>query len=168
MTGLSEAGLPSIEWGEIFHMGIRVADLEAAQRELTSSLGVHWTSPARMPMKAWAPGHGCRRSELTISFSVEGPVHIELLHGSPGSYWDTSNGGAGLHHIGVWVEDVTRANEELVRQGWAVELAGKAPEEGYGAFSYVRSPAGVLFEPESCQAGARERFERWYAGGSLF
>jgi lactoylglutathione lyase len=168
MIDLSGAGLPSFEWGEIFHVGVLVADMELAQREFTSSMGVRWTTPAHMPMKAWAPGRGYRNDELTISFTVEGPVHIELLHGSPGSYWDTSITGAGLHHIGVWVDDVARANEELVRRGWAVELAGKAPEEGYGGFTYTRSPAGVLFEPEVRGAGAKERFERWYAGGSLF
>jgi len=168
MIDLTGAGVPSFEWGEVFHVGIRVADLEVAQRELTGSVGVHWTSPAHIPMKAWVPGEGYRKWDLTISFSVEGPVHIELLHGSPGSYWDTGIGGAGLHHIGVWVDDVARANEELVRQGWVVELAGRAPEEGYGSFTYTRSPAGVLLEPETTRAGARERFDRWYAGGSLF
>jgi catechol 2,3-dioxygenase-like lactoylglutathione lyase family enzyme len=168
MTDLSGAGLPSLEWGEVFHVGIRVENLEVAQQELTSSTGVHWTTPAHVPMKAWVPGEGYRNYELTISFSVEGPVHIELLYGSPGSYWDTSIGGAGLHHIGVWVEDVTRANKELIEKGWTVELAGMSPEEGYGGFTYVRSPGGVLFEPESCLGGSKERFERWYAGGSLF
>jgi catechol 2,3-dioxygenase-like lactoylglutathione lyase family enzyme len=168
MMDLSGAGLPSFEWGEIFHVGIRVADMQAAQKELTDSIGVEWTSPAKIPMKAWVPGKGHRDSELTISFSVEGPVHIELLYGSPGSYWDVADGGPGIHHIGVWVEDVARTNEALVRRGWSVELSGEAPEEGYGAFTYVRSPAGVLFEPESCLGGAKERFDRWYAGGSLF
>jgi catechol 2,3-dioxygenase-like lactoylglutathione lyase family enzyme len=169
MIDLSGTGLPSLEWGEIFHVGLRVDDVDVAQQELTNSLGVHWTTPAHIPMmKAWVPGHGYEDYELTITFSVEGPVHFELLHGSPGSYWDTSVGGAGLHHIGVWVEDVARANEELVRQGWVVELAAQSPEEGYGGFTYIRSPAGVLFEPESCLAGAKERFESWYAGGSLF
>ena len=168
MIDLTGAGVPSFEWGEVFHVGIRVADLEVAQQELTSSMGVHWTSPAHIPMKAWVPGQGYRKWDLAISFSVEGPVHIELLHGSPGSYWDTCIGGAGLHNIGVLVDDVARANEELVRQGRIVELAGRAPEEGYGSFTYTRSPAGVLLEPETTRAGARERFDRWYAGGSLF
>jgi catechol 2,3-dioxygenase-like lactoylglutathione lyase family enzyme len=167
MINFGGAGLPTVEWGEIFHVGVRVADLDAAQRELTGSLGVHWTSPARMPMKVWVPGQGYRQDELTISFTVEGPVHIELLHGSPGSYWDTSVGGAGLHHIGVWVADVARVNEELVRAGWVVELAGRPPDEGYGGFTYARSPGGLLFEPETCLGGSKERFERWYAGGSL-
>jgi catechol 2,3-dioxygenase-like lactoylglutathione lyase family enzyme len=165
---LSGLGLPALQWGEIFHVGIIVADLEAAQRELTDSLGVRWTTPAHIPMQAWAPDRGRHGYDLTISFSVEGPVHIELLYGSPGSYYDTSKRGAGLHHIGVWVDDVTKVNTELVGQGYAVELAGDAPENGYGAFTYVRSPGGVLFEPESGLHGSKERFERWYAGGSLF
>lgn len=167
---LNGIGLPSFEWGEIFHVGLRVDDLQVAQEELTDSLGVHWTSPAHIPtMKTWAPDEGYKDYGLTISFSVEGPVHFELLYGSPGSYWDTSiGGGAGVHHIGVWVEDVKRANDELVERGWTVELAGLAPDEGYGAFTYIRSPAGVLFEPESCLGGSKERFDQWYAGGDLF
>ena len=168
MTELSGLVVPALDWGEVFHMGIRVADLAAAQRELTESIGVRWTTPATIPMKAWAPDTGFQSYDLTISFTVEGPVHIELLHGSPGSYHDVRGGGAGLHHIGVWVDDVATANQDLVSQGYTVELAGASPEEGYGSFTYVRSPGGVLFEPESGRSGARERFERWYAGGSLF
>ena len=168
MTDLSGLGVPALEWGEVFHMGIRVADLAAAQRELTESIGVSWTTPATIPMKAWAPGTGYQNYDLTISFTVEGPVHIELLYGSPGSYYDVSNGGAGLHHIGVWVDDVTKVNQELVSKGYEVELAGDAPEKGYGAFTYIRSPGGVLFEPESGLHGSKERFDRWYAGGNLF
>lgn len=168
MSDLSGLGVPVLDWGEVFHMGIIVADLEAAQQELTQSLGVGWTKPATMALKGWAPGTGQHSYQLTISFTVEGPVHIELLYGSPGSYYDVSQRGAGLHHIGVWVDDVTKVNQDLVGRGYAVELAGASPEEGYGAFTYVRSPGGVLFEPESGLHGSKERFDRWYAGGSLF
>jgi catechol 2,3-dioxygenase-like lactoylglutathione lyase family enzyme len=167
MIDLDAMGLPAFPWGEIFHIGIRVADLDVAREELATTLGVSWTVPQHVPMKAWWPDGGYRDCELTISFTVEGPVHIELLHGSPGSFWDTAIGGAGLHHVGVWVEDVAGVNEELVGKGWQVELAGASPDEGYGGFTYIRSPAGVLFEPESCLHGAKERFDRWYAGGSL-
>jgi lactoylglutathione lyase len=168
MTDLSGLRLPALDWGEVFHVGIRVADLAAAQQELTSSTGVSWTTPASFPMQAWVPGQGYRSYDLTISFTVEGPVHIELLHGSPGSYYDVRGGGAGLHHIGAWVDDVAAASQALVSQGYTIELAGASPEEGYGSFTYARSPGGVLFEPESGRPETRERFERWYAGGRLF
>jgi lactoylglutathione lyase len=167
MIALDTMGLPPFPWGEIFHIGITVADLEVAREELANSLGVSWTVPQHVAMKAWSPEGGYRDCELTISFTREGPVHIELVHGSPGSYWDTAIGRAGLHHVGVWVEDVAAVNEELVGKGWQVELAGASPDDGYGGFTYIRSPGGVLFEPESCLHGAKERFDRWYAGGSL-
>jgi catechol 2,3-dioxygenase-like lactoylglutathione lyase family enzyme len=167
MVGVDGMGLPSIEWGEIFHLGLRVAEIEAAQSELTASMGISWTPVVHIPMKAWVPGDGYRDFGLDMSHSVEGPIHLELLHGPPGSVWDATLGG-GLHHIGVWVEDVTGVNEALVAAGWTVELAGMAPDEGYGGFTYIRSPAGVLFEPESCLFGGKERFDRWWAGGSLF
>ncbi len=165
---LKASGLASLEWGEIFHVGLRVENLEQAQAELTKSMGVQWTTPATLPMRTWAPGEDFRDDELTITFSVEGPVHFELLYGSPGSYWDSSIGGAGLHHFGVWVEDLAHATDELVSNGWDLERAGETPEKGYGGYAYVRSPSGILFEPESCLHGAKERFERWYAGGTLF
>ena len=79
MTDLSGLGVPALEWGEVFHMGIRVADLAAAQQELTDALGVSWTKPATIPMKAWTPGAGYGTYDLTISCAVEGPVHMELL-----------------------------------------------------------------------------------------
>lgn len=168
MSDITSLVLPALEWGEVFHVGVRVTDLAAAQQELSKSLGVTWTKPATIPMKAWTPEAGFQSYDLTLSFTAEGPVHIELLHGSDGSYYDVRDGGAGLHHIGVWVDDVTKVNQDLVAQGYTVELAGDTPEKGYGSFTYIRSPGGVLFEPESGLGGSKERFERWYAGGSLF
>jgi hypothetical protein len=75
MVDFTGTGLPLIDWGEIFHVGVRVADLEKAQQELTTMTGGHWTKPATLPMNAWDPSAGARqKSEITISFSVEGPT----------------------------------------------------------------------------------------------
>lgn len=113
MGDLTGPVLPVIDWGEIFHIGVRVPDLEKAQQELTRMTGVHWTAPARLPMNVWDPRAGASGDcEITISFSVEGPTHIELIQGSPGSYWDAGNDGAGLHHFGAWVRDVARTAGE--------------------------------------------------------
>ena len=169
MTDLSGLGVPALEWGEVFHMGIRVADLAAAQRELTESIGVSWTTPATIPMKAWAPGTGYSTYDLTISFTVEGPVHIELLYGSPGSYYDVQRRrrrAAPHRRLGRRRDQGQPGSGQ---PGLHRRTGGRRhPRKGYGAFTYVRSPGGVLFEPESGLHGSKERFERWYAGGSLF
>jgi hypothetical protein len=67
--------------------------------------------------------------------------------------------------MGVWVEDVAATTERLVAMGWTLEIAQVAPDDGYGAFSYVRAPSGFLLEPVS--SALKPAFERWWAGGSL-
>ncbi len=168
MIDLNGLGLPQLAWGEVFHVGLRVSDIPQAEADLSQSMGLTFTPTVTIPMTAWVPGVGDQSFELHMSHSKEGPIHLELLQeNTPGSVWDASLG-AGLHHIGVWVTDVTAANEALVAEGWVVELAGESPEKGYGAFTYVRSPSGILFEPESCMGGGKERFANWWAGGNLF
>jgi catechol 2,3-dioxygenase-like lactoylglutathione lyase family enzyme len=150
--------------GEVYHIGLRVPDIDVAKAELSASMGLQWASPLHLDMKPWLPGEGYKEFELTLAESVEGPVHVELSHGTPGSIWD-HNFGVGLHHFGVWVEDVGATVEGLVCEGWTIEMAAKSPEEGYGHFAYIRSPSGIVFEPVS--AASKEKHERWWSGGSF-
>ena len=99
---------------------------------------------------------------LRFTYSCEGPQHVELLQGAPGSLWDGDDR-PGVHHMGVWVNDVAAETERLIEAGWTLEMAGRAPDEGYGPMTYVRSPGGFLLEPVS--VAVRPRFERWWAGG---
>jgi hypothetical protein len=148
-----------------------VSERRLSSGGLELSTGATVSSAASMILRVSMPVLIPSRSVTAANAStgvLPAPAPKQLLYGSPGSYYDVRDGGAGLHHIGVWVDDVTKVNQDLVSQGYTVELAGASPEEGYGAFTYVRSPGGVLFEPESGLHGSKERFERWYAGGSLF
>ena len=147
--------------GDIYHVGLRVPDIHRAKAELTASMGLQWAPPQRFDMKPWVPGEGYKEYELNLTESVEGPVHVELSHGTPGSIWD-STFGTGLHHFGVWVDDVGGTVDALVREGWTVEMAALSPEEGYGHFAYIRSPSGIVFEPVA--AASKEKHERWWSG----
>jgi catechol 2,3-dioxygenase-like lactoylglutathione lyase family enzyme len=158
------SGWPATALGEVYHVGLRVPDLDVAQAELTASMGLRWAPPQHFDMKPWVPGEGYQEFELNLTESVEGPMHIELSQGSAGSIWDHQLGG-GLHHFGVWVDDVGETVHALVSDGWVVEMAALAPEEGYGHFAYVRSPSGIVFEPVA--RASREKHERWWAGGSF-
>ena len=55
--------------------------------------------------------------------------------------------------------------KDLVARGWTLVCSQLSPEEGYGSFSYVRSPTGFLLEPVA--EANEERMNRWFAGGSL-
>jgi catechol 2,3-dioxygenase-like lactoylglutathione lyase family enzyme len=153
-----------MEFPQFFHVGIRVPDLAAAMAEVGPALGVTWASVQDRPMTVWTPADGVVTLQLALTYSVEGPVHLELMQGPVGSIWD-GNDVPGAHHFGMWSDDVRADTDTRLAAGWTLELAAAPPEEGYGRFTYVRSPQGILVEPVS--SASRPRFERWWAGGSL-
>jgi catechol 2,3-dioxygenase-like lactoylglutathione lyase family enzyme len=145
----------------LFHVGVRVPDLDAAMLDLTAGLGITWAPVVEREQPVWTPGEGSYTLRLRFTYSCEGPQHIELLQGPAGSVWD-GVAGPGVHHHGIWTDDVAAETERLVAVGWTLELAGRAPEEGYGSMTYVRSPSGFLLEPVT--SAVRPRFERWWSG----
>ena len=88
-----------------FHVGIRVVDLEAAMADLGPALGATWCQVQERDQRVWTPEGGARQTPLRFTYSAEGPVHLELLQGQPGTIWDAGDG-AGLHHSGIWSDDV--------------------------------------------------------------
>jgi len=146
----------------LYHVGVRVPDLDAAMADLSAALGVTWADVVEQDRPVWTPAEGAYTIPLRFTYSRESPQHIELLQGAPGSLW-AGDDWPGVHHMGVWVDDVATETERLVEAGWTLEMAGRAPDQGYGSMTYVRSPGGFLLEPVS--AAVRPRFDRWWAGG---
>lgn len=148
----------------MFHVGYLVPDIHVAMEELGAPFGLTWTQVVvREDQPCWTPERGAFTCPLTFAYSTEGPQRIELLQGVAGTVWD--NFGAGfLHHAGVYC-DVPTLTNDLISRGWELLAAQKAPEDGYGSFTYVRSPNGFILEPVA--EANKPRMERWFAGGSL-
>jgi catechol 2,3-dioxygenase-like lactoylglutathione lyase family enzyme len=146
----------------LFHVGVRVPDLDRAMAELGAGLGITWAGVMEREQQVWTPQHGTGSIKLRFTYSCAGPQHVELLQGEPGSFWDGDDA-PGVHHAGVWVDDLPAEVQRLEGAGWTLELAGKPPEDGYGSMAYLRSPTGFLLEPVS--TAVRPRFERWWSGG---
>ena len=126
-----------LDHSQFFHIGIRVTDIEAAMAEIGKHTGVTWASVQDRPMSVWLPDYRPVVLQLALTYSVEGPVHLELLQGPAGSIWD-ANDVPGAHHFGYWSDDVSADTESLLADGWTLEMAANAPEDGYGRFTYVR------------------------------
>ena len=148
---------------DLYHFGLVADDYEGTQAQLTALLGYRWGDEIHLTMPfAFASGE---TRELTVEFcySTGDEPRLELIRPMAGTPWQPAS--AGWHHFGYWSDDVRADTESLLADGWTLELAANAPDEGYGRFTYVRSPSGYLVEPVSI--GAKPRFERWWAGGSL-
>ena len=154
-----------IDYQRLYHTGIRVPDIDRAMEELGATMGLTWATVQHNPRQAlWTPEHGHREVGLQFVYSCEGPQHIELLQGQRGTIWDGLDD-PGVHHIGVWVDDVAAETERCVASGWRVAAAAMSPDDGYGAFTYVVPPCGPIVE--LVWSAIRPRFEGWWAGGEL-
>ena len=153
-----------IDMGEAFHVGVRVVDLDAAMQQLGPALGVTWAEPrARADQPVWTPERGLERVPLRFCYSVDPPMHIELVEGSGGSVWDAGDA-PGTHHIGVWVDDVDAEAERLISLGWSLEACRSDPDADgtCGIFAYLQPPTGLLVEVVSREI--QPFFEAWWAG----
>lgn len=153
-----------IDYGRCYHQGVRVPDLDAAMAELGPALGVEWCTPQEREQAVWLPETGPASIPLRFTYSAGEAQHIELLEGAPGSIWDGREQ-PGIHHVGLWSDDVRGETEQLLSAGWTLKLAQQAPDDGYGAFTYVQPPSGLLVE--LVWSAIEPMFSRWFAGGDL-
>jgi catechol 2,3-dioxygenase-like lactoylglutathione lyase family enzyme len=149
-----------IDYQRFFHTGVRVTELDEAMAELGPALGVTWAEPRQGEQPLWTPDGGQQTAGLRFTYSVEGPHHVELLEGAPGSVWAAGEG-PGVHHSGVWVDDLPAEARSLVAAGWDVVAAQAAPSEGFGVFAYLAPPSGLLVE--LVDAAIEPHFQAWWS-----
>lgn len=154
-----------IDLRDTFHIGVRVGDLDAAMRDLGDALDITWAEPRQSDTQPiWTPETGTDEVRLRYTYSADGPQHVELLEGAPGTFWDGRDH-AGAHHIGVWVDDVAVETERLLGLGWQLVAAFQSPEQGYGFFSYVQPPSGLIVE--LVDRALLPHFEAWWAAAGV-
>jgi hypothetical protein len=152
-----------IEYQDVFHVGVRVPDLDAAMADVGPTMGITWAEARENERQAlWTPEGGTQEIHHRYTYSAEGPQHLELLEGSPGSFWD-GRGAPGAHHVGVWADDVTAETERIVAAGWTLVGAHRDPGDGggYGIFNYLKPPSGLIVE--LVDRAALAPFEQWWA-----
>ncbi|MDA0370129.1 MAG: VOC family protein [Actinomycetota bacterium] len=153
-----------IDFTRAYHLGVRVPDIGSAMNEMGDSLGISWCSLQEREQNVWLPDVGATTIPLRFTYSAEGPMHVELLEGAPESIWD-GRLSPGAHHIGVWSDDVRGETQRLVEAGWTLLMAQAPPDDGFGAFTYVQPPSGLIVE--LVWSAIEPMFQRWFAGGSL-
>ncbi|HSS08950.1 MAG TPA: VOC family protein [Acidimicrobiales bacterium] len=149
-----------IDYRRLFHTGLRVTELEAAMAELGPALGLTWAEPRQGEQRFWTPDRGQQTAGLRFTYSVQGPQHIELLEGAAGSLW-AGEEGPGVHHIGVWVDDLPAEARSLIAAGWDMVAAQASPNEGFGLYAYLAPPSGLLVE--LVDAAIEPHFQAWWS-----
>jgi catechol 2,3-dioxygenase-like lactoylglutathione lyase family enzyme len=99
----------------LFHVGLLVHDLPAAVRRFSDLLGLRFAEPQTFTVVVDEPG-GSTTRELRAVYSVDGPPFLELIEAQDDGIWAEAHG-EGLHHIGVWEDDLAAREAALRRAG---------------------------------------------------
>jgi catechol 2,3-dioxygenase-like lactoylglutathione lyase family enzyme len=130
----------------IYHVGYVVENLNDAMGQFSEAIGARFVDHF-VTTRYRDASNSIVTVELHTSFSLDGPTHIELIEAKPGSIWDIGSG-PGLHHIGLWTDDVPAEAARLVRAGLTAVASSMDPddESSPGYFSYHRNPQGNMIE----------------------
>ena len=149
---------------ELYHYGIVVDDIDAAQGVYGASLGLTWAPVATREVRVVVDG-GTQPIDVRLlaTYSQQGPPYIELIQELDGDVW--SHRSLGLNHVGYWVPDLTEGFERLRAAGLearvrAVDEHGEPPR-----FSYQSVP-GALAAPwvELVDVAIRPQLLDWVCG----
>ncbi|MGD9705646.1 MAG: VOC family protein [Acidimicrobiia bacterium] len=102
--------------GSPFKSVVVIRDLDALLAE-PNQIGWSVTAPRRSTMRLASvrpAGTTVNVVSLYVAFVRSGPMRVELIETVPGTIFAE----AGLHHMGVFVDDLTETSERLVREGW--------------------------------------------------
>ena len=154
-----------IDYRRVFHTGVLTDDLDGSMAFYSRTLGLEFAEPYEFDaLPLWTPERGLHKVRNRFTYSVEGPVHLELQGGTPGSFYDPALSRG--DHVGMWVTDLPSAVQGLERGGWRVIAAGAAPDDGYGVFTYLLPTAGGM-AVELVADSMQPVFERWFRGEGL-
>jgi hypothetical protein len=149
---------------ELVHIGIAVGDLDEAMASVGAELGVSWATPQLRRLSALWCGRPFQAA-VTVTWSRQGPPHVELVHGGPGTPWETDQATV-LHHMAYWSDDLAVDVDRLRGLGSELELTGAAAPGGPSSFAYLKRPGGLRIELMDRRVMKRA-FDAWLAGGSL-
>lgn len=106
---------PPVDFGELYHTGIIVDDVDAAKEEYSELMGVTWGLEGERDVPVWMP-EGARTMSFRFAYTAEGPHRLELVRPTPGTLWEVTGVGH-AHHLGYWCADVAGTSRELARRG---------------------------------------------------
>jgi hypothetical protein len=141
-----------LDYGDVYHVGIVVPDLDDGMAELADRFGISFPKTQGITFHVDSRAHGDQRVPLRFAYSHEGPPYLEVIEAVPGSPWALGDGSA-IHHLGVFVDDLEGEIARLTARFGEVETRFIGPN-GITTVCYVNS--GLRTRIELVDAAYRE------------
>jgi len=119
ITGAATGGTFTLAWSGLAKTPLSSPLPNTGALPFSASAGAIQT--ALLAMRNAAGAAVVNAADITVVYSVEGPPFIELIESQDDGVWGHQHG-EGLHHIGLWEDDVTARLAELAAQGITADL----------------------------------------------
>jgi hypothetical protein len=126
-----------------YHIGIATNDLEISMKDVTAALGLSWTTP-NTGGTLMHDVEGRAQMQPVSCSSREGPIHIDLMKGQPGSLWEVAV--PQIHHVAYRTDDLPGDIAALTQAGWRLEITLPGPEGRPSVFGYLVRNDGFRLE----------------------
>jgi catechol 2,3-dioxygenase-like lactoylglutathione lyase family enzyme len=115
------------------HICLLVPDLEKAVAWYADILGVRFRDPQRVTTRGRIDPYNFgdddpHESESYLSWSIDGPPYYELGEIRGTGIHSAERHGVGIHHVGIFVDDVDAKISELAAKGIGTEARMLAPD----------------------------------------
>jgi catechol 2,3-dioxygenase-like lactoylglutathione lyase family enzyme len=151
----------TVDFDELWHVGVVVDDLESAMEQLARSFGHEWSDVLDREVPIHLVG-GEESSRVRWTASRGGPPQWEVIEAESGLWAAASNPGSGLHHLAYWSDDLDGDSAELQAQGYRLEAWGD-DEHGVTRFIYLLGPGGLRIEIGAAET--KPAWKEWTSGG---
>jgi len=141
----------------MFHVGIVVADLDAASARFTELLGCAWGPVAENDIEVRDADGNDLVLPNRICYSTQEP-YLELIQEQPGTPW-VCNEHSNLHHIGFFSDDLVANAATFADVRCPLEIVGRDGAVAPVSFTYHRDPLGMRIE--HVDAAMRALMEEW-------
>ena len=144
------------------HIGILVADIEAAIEHWGAVLDVTFMPPRTVQVDRMVDASGDGPLELTVSFSTDGKPEWELLQATGTGVYGIQQG-EGIHHVAILDEDPAARRDELVARG-AREIGCQYRPDGTVIVTYLDRSTFNEVPLEILDANTQDAIDAWVAG----
>ncbi|HZE39162.1 MAG TPA: VOC family protein [Stackebrandtia sp.] len=124
-----------------YHIALVVEDLDAAMADLGRTIGLEWNAPFVGGGHLEMDGQVVEGAPRVV-FSRQGPPYLELVERVPGTVWAET----GLHHIGLWTDDIAAESANLEDRGAPLEAHGARGDGQRTFFCYHQTASGMRVE----------------------
>jgi hypothetical protein len=128
------------------------------------AFGFEWATPIQSRGDLHVPGGGTAFRASLVTYSLQGPHHIELIEQLDDTAWSLATGGPKVHHLGFSVEDLAGEVARFEGLGYRLEFSGMGADGSRANMGYLHDPHGGLWI-ELLDVRLRQQLELWMETG---